>query len=137
MMSRFIQEITGQLGTFWKNRAEEEIKTLSTQISTDAIVEQDGAIKWKSNGQYLPDDLCEKLEYINYSFSRKATSNKRDEQVREQIQKYIKHSKDKKLSNEEKFEIDSAYEPETHVVNVLTEQTVYTTREKQRVRIRK
>ncbi len=69
-MTRFEREISGSLGAFWKKNAEEEVRKAVAKADSDATVEADGAIKWNSNGRYLMDDFCEKLEYAGYAFSR-------------------------------------------------------------------
>ena len=64
-MTRFEQEISGALGEFWKKNAEKEVKRVVEQADAEAAVESDGAIRWNSNGSYLMDDFCEKLEYAS------------------------------------------------------------------------
>ena len=61
-MTRFEREINGSLGIFWKKNAEEEVRKAVAQADTQATVDTDGAIRWNSNGRYLMDDFCEKLE---------------------------------------------------------------------------
>lgn len=124
-MTRFEREISGLLGTFWKKSAEDEIKKAVAQAYKEAVVESDGAIKWKSNGNYIPDDFCEKLEYAGYEFSRQATSDKRDVQVSEFIKNY---KKDKKtFTDEEKIELNANNKPGTEIVDVISCRT-YTTK---------
>ena len=117
-MTRFEREISGSLGAFWKKNAEEEVKKAVTQAEKDATVEADGAIKWNSNGRYLMDDFCEKLEYAGYPFSRKATTEKREKQVEEELAQYRKNHKG--FSQEELDEAREAFGEGTTVVNVLT-----------------
>lgn len=61
-MTRFEREINGSIGDFWKRNAQEEVKKAVAKADADATVEADGAIQWNSNGRYLMDDFCEKLE---------------------------------------------------------------------------
>lgn len=84
-MTRFMQEISGSLGTFWKEFAKEELRNLMSEVTVNAEIESDGAIRWKDTGNYIPDDYCEKLEYIGFKFSREATSNKRERQIIQMI----------------------------------------------------
>ena len=90
-MTRFEQEITGQLGEFWVRHAKEEVAKAVAKADELAIVEEDGAIKWSTNGSYIPDDFCEKLEYADYNFSREATRRTRDKQTKEFIEEYKKN----------------------------------------------
>lgn len=93
-MTRFEREISGSLGAFWKKNAEEEVKKAVAQAKKDATVDGDGAIRWNSNGRYLMDDFCEKLEYAGYPFSRKATAAKREAQTEEEFAQYRKTTED-------------------------------------------
>ena len=87
-MTRFQQEITGELGQWWKNHAEKEVERAVREADELAIVDSNGAIRWKSNGSYLMDDFCEMLEYAGYQFNRKATAEARNIQVVESLKNY-------------------------------------------------
>lgn len=117
-MTRFEREISGSLGDFWKKNAQEEVKKAVAQADKEAAVEEDGAIKWKSNGRYLMDDFCEKLEYAGYAFSREATAKKRDAQNAESLAEYRRNSRG--LSGEELAEARAAFGEGATVVNILT-----------------
>jgi hypothetical protein len=117
-MTRFQREISGQLGEYWKQSAQKEVEQAVKNANENTIMESDGSIKWKSNGNYIPDDFCEKLEYAKYFFSRKATAEKRDEQVSEFIKNYTNSKKD--LSQEEKIELDANNKPGTSIVDVIS-----------------
>ena len=117
-MTRFEREISGSLGAFWKKNAEEELKKAVAQAETQATVEADGAIRWNSNGRYLMDDFCEKLEYAGYAFSREATAEKREAQNAESLAEYCRN--DKGLTGEALAEARAAFGEGTTVVNILT-----------------
>lgn len=117
-MTRFEQEISGKLGVYWKSCAEKEVLEAVHEAESGAVVDEDGAIRWKSNGHYIPDDFCEKLEYAGYEFSRQKTSDKRDEQVSEFISNYRKNKKE--LSEEEKIELDANNKVGTVIVDVIS-----------------
>lgn len=122
-MTRFEREISGDLGAFWKKNAEEEVKKAVAQADTQATVEADGAIKWNSNGRYLMDDFCEKLEYAGYAFSREATAKKCKAQNEESLAAYRRNHNG--LGAKELAEARAAFGKGTTVVNVLTgEKTV-------------
>lgn len=94
------------------------MKKAVAQADTQATVEADGAIKWNSNGRYLMDDFCEKLEYAGYAFSREATAKKREAQNEESLAAYRRNHKG--LGAEELAEARAAFGKGTTVVNVLT-----------------
>lgn len=117
-MTRFEREISGSLGAFWKRNAEEEVRKAVAQADEKATVEADGAIKWSSNGRYLMDDFCEKLECAGYPFSRESTAKKRNVQDEESLAEYRRD--DKGLSGEALAEARAAFGEGTTVVDVLT-----------------
>ena len=59
-MTRFAREWNGELGAFWQKHAHEEAERLMSQRD-NIEVEEDGAAKWISSGNYLPADVVEKL----------------------------------------------------------------------------
>ena len=117
-MTRFEREISGSLGAFWKKNAEEEVGKAVAQAETQAAVDADGAIRWNSNGRYLMDDFCEKLEYAGYAFSREATAKKREAQDAENLAEYRRNNK--RLSGEALAEARAAFGEGATVVDVLT-----------------
>ena len=117
-MTRFQQEISGALGQWWKEQAEKELEDAVRKADADAIVESDGAIKWKKSGNYLMDDLCEQLEYAGYKFSRESTTKARDIQNSKFIKEYRKNYTGP--TEEELFEMRAAFGEGNTVVDVIT-----------------
>ena len=122
MTTRFQMEITGLLGDFWERHAKEEVEKAVRKATEDAIVEEDGAIRWKSNDRYLMDDLCEMLEYAGFVFSRKATEIKRDAQNDEFLASYRRNHR---TTEEEKREMRAAFGEGQVIVNVITGERIY------------
>jgi len=94
------------------------MKKAVATADSHATVDPDGAIRWNRNGRFLMDDLCEKLEYAGYGFSRQATAKKRDKQNEESIAEYRRNHKG--LSGEALAEARAAFGEGTTVVNILT-----------------
>lgn len=117
-MTRFEQEISGQLGGVWKKEAERELARLVEDARERATVEEDGAIKWNSNGKYLPEHCCERLEYAGFGFSREATKAKREIQNREFIEQYRKNQAEP--TEDELAEMRAAFGPGATVVDVIS-----------------
>ena len=90
-MTRFYKEISGGLGPYWQKDAAKRVHDYVEEATVQAEVDSNGAIRWKSNGNYLMDDYCEILEYADYPFSREATRVARDAQVAEQLAAYIEN----------------------------------------------
>lgn len=124
-MTRFQMEISGKLGDWWKKNAEKEVFEALECAKKDAIVEDDGAIRWISSGNYIPDDYCEKLEYGGYNFSRKATKIKNDKQQSEFAKEYKERMKNYKPSEEELYEMRCAFGEDTEIVNIITGQKIF------------
>ena len=121
-MTRFQKEISGQLGDYWQASAEQDVKEAVIDADKNAIVEDDGAIKWKSNDAYIPDDFCEKLEYAGYKFSREATAVKRNAQVQKELAQYRANYTGP--SDEEVAEMRAAFGEGETVVDVITGKTI-------------
>jgi len=128
-MTRFEQEISGLLdrqvaerkGTenthYWERSAKAEVEKAVKEANEKAIVEEDGAIRWKT-GSYLMDDFCEKLEYAGYAFSRSATREARDRQVSEELKAY--RSQKRGYSSEEIAEMRAAFGSGQVIVDIIT-----------------
>lgn len=125
MKSRFQMEISGELGPYWVNAAREEINKIQDLADTGAILkEKDGAVKWKSSGNYLPEDCVEKLSYTHFKFSPEATRKKRDAQTEQSLNAYRESRKNHSYSAEELFEMRAAFGAGTTVVDVITGQRI-------------
>lgn len=121
-MTRFEKEITGQLGAYWQQSAEKDVQEAVKHANEAATVDENGAISWKSNGSYLMDDFCEKLEFAGYPFSREATREARETQVAAELAEYRKNRR--APSAEELREMRKAFGAGTTVVDVLSGETI-------------
>ena len=124
-MTRFQKEISGEFGEWWKKNAEREVSEALNRVKTDAIVEEDGAIRWISSGNYIPDDYCEKLEYGGYNFSREATKIKNDKQQSKFAEEYRERMKNYKPSEEELYEMRCAFGEVVEIVDIITGQKIF------------
>lgn len=122
-MTRFEQEITGALGEWWKSHAEKEVQRSVQEADELATVDENGAIKWNSNGHYLMDDFCERLEYAGYNFSRETTAKARDLQNNAFIAEYRRNYQEP--TEEELFEMRAAFSEDATVVNILTGREIH------------
>ena len=113
-MTRFRKEITGQLGAFWQQSAEKEVQAAVESATKDATVDENGVIAWKSNGSYLMDDFCEKLEFAGFPFSREAA---RDAQVAAELAEYRRNYRGPSAA--EMDEMRSTFGEGATVVDVL------------------
>ena len=115
MMTRFAREWNGELGAFWQKNAHEEAARLLAQRD-NIEVEEDGAAKWKSSGNYLPADVVEKLTFAGADFfSAEATAKKREAQRAEFLANY-RHE----VTEEERSEMRAAFGPGATVVDIIS-----------------
>ena len=121
-MTRFEKEISGSLGQWWKNHAEKELAEAVVKANEEAIVEETGAIKWKSNDSYLMDDFCEKLEYAGYNFSREATKKAREAELSRFFEEYRRNYKEP--TEEEKAEMRAAFGEDAEIVDVIARKKI-------------
>ena len=109
MMTRFAREWNGELGAFWQKNAHEEAARLLAQRD-NIEVEEDGAAKWKSSGNYLPADVVEKLTFAGADFfSAEATAKKREAQTAEFLANY-RHE----VTEKERTEMRAAFRNRHH-----------------------
>ena len=117
-MTRFAKEWNGELGPFWHRHAHEEAQRLLSQRD-NIEVEEDGAAKWISSGNYLPADVVEKLLFAGADFfSAEATAAKREAQTAAFLDSYRRSYNGP--SEEEKAEMRAAFGSGATVVNVIT-----------------
>lgn len=121
-MTRFGREISGQLGEFWKNNAEKEVANAVRKATEGATVDENGVIRWNSNGSCIPDVFCEKLEYAGFKFSREATAEARAEETRKFIEEYRKNQGEP--TEEELAEMRAAFPAGSRVVDVISGRVV-------------
>lgn len=123
-MTRFGKEISGELGEYWVKNAKEEVSRLLKEADANIILEDSGAIKWKSSGNYVPDDCCEKLIYGGFAFDREATRIAREQQQKNFLDEYRKNMENHVYSEEELFEMRSAFGGGKTIVDVFTGKTI-------------
>lgn len=118
----FANEWHGLLGDFWYKNAHEEVERLYNQ-KDEMTIEEDGAVRWKSNGNYLPDDCMEKLEYapadLSNKISREATKAKREIQTKKFLEEYHEQMKHHVYTEEELKEMRDAFGAGATVVDVF------------------
>ena len=117
-MTRFEQELSGSLGAFWKNHAEEEIVKMQARVDNDKIrTNIGGGAFWNSNGNYLPQEAAEVLAHCDFPFSIEETKRAREAQTAAFLENYRMNHR---TSEEEKAEMKAAFGTGTTVVNVIT-----------------
>ena len=120
-MSRFSEELSGAHGEHWKKYAQDQIREcLNRYENGEIIIELDGAAKWLTNENYIPDDYCEIMEAAEIPFSREVTKEKRGIQTDKYLEEYRERNKNRVYSAEELYEMRAAFGEEAEIVDVLT-----------------
>lgn len=125
-MTRFERDLRGDFGTYWKKDAMRGIMNMRKKfLNNEIIIEDDGAVKWVSSNHYLPEDCVQMLEYALYGhkdpeISAEATRVKREAQEDEAIKAYRRAMRGHVLTDEERYEMESAFGKGSQVVDVLT-----------------
>ena len=122
-MTRFEQELSGNLGAFWKRHAEEEIAKMQARVDNDEIrTNIGGGAFWNSNGNYLPADCAEILSYTDFPFSLEETARAREAQTAAFLENYRKNYTGP--SEEEKAEMRAAFGTGATVVDIISGERV-------------
>ena len=133
--SQFVRDYMGFNGKGVENCAKDTVKFVQKQFFNNEIIfEGDGAMKWKSNGSYIPEDCAEAMAFIDMrgaseeqwalmrNASIDATAKKRDRQTQEFLESYRVANANRVLSDEERYEMQCAFGKGTSVVDVVTGQ---------------
>jgi len=100
------------------------MNTWLTNNIENIIVESDGAVKWKTSGNYLPEDTCKDLKEIGFKFNVEATAIKREKQVHEDLIAYKERMKNYVPTPEEMYEMKAAFGEGATVVNLISGKSI-------------
>lgn len=121
-MSRFVNELRGEFGSFWKNKAEEEIEKMSAEVANGQVTIDDDGVARNRIGRVLMEDQMEILSFTGWRFSEEATRKAREEEVAKSINARKKNVHES--SAEEMFEMRAAFGKGTKVVDVISGRTI-------------
>lgn len=117
-MTRFEQELSGELGAYWKASAEKELAKVKVDIENGAITIDEFGVARNKIGRVLMSDMLEKVAMVSDEVNVEATTNARDEEVTKSLNEYRKNYT--RPSEEEMFEMKAAFGTGTTVVDVIT-----------------
>jgi len=116
--TRFQQEISGELGEFWKEKAQEELSYLRAQLANGEITIDDKGVARNKVGRAVMSDMLEKLLLISDEINEEATKAAREDEVTASIEAY--KASYTGPSEEELAEMRAAFGRRQTIVNVLT-----------------
>lgn len=116
-MTRFKMELSGMLGEFWKQQAEQELRAVKSDLDSCRITIDGDGVARNCIGRALANDMLEKVEMVapdcvNVSATRATYAA----EAREAMKGYT----DRQPSDAEMHEMRSAFGSGATVVDVLT-----------------
>ena len=121
-MTRFMKELNGDLGAFWKAEAEKELARIKADLETGKITIDENGVARNCIGRALMDDMLEKLALVTDKADRSATEAARAAENAEFFEEYRRNRKPH--SAEEIAEMRSAFGAGTKVVDIITGETI-------------
>ena len=120
-MTRFMRELNGDFGAFWKAEAEKELGRIKADLDTGKITIDESGVARNCIGRPLMDDMLEKLALVTDKADVAATNAAREAEVAKELESY--RANKKPHTAEELAEMRAAFGPGTTVVNILTGET--------------
>ena len=116
-MTRFKMELSGMLGEFWKQQAEQELRAVKSDLDSCRITIDSDGVARNCIGRAIADDMLEKVELVSPDcVNVSATRATYAAEAREAMKGYT----DRQPSDEEMHEMRSAFGSGATVVDVLT-----------------
>jgi len=117
-MTRFQQELNGLLGVYWIKNANKTIAQVKSDFIKGAITIDENGVARNCIGRALMSDMMEVLETAGCltSYEKLATIAAREDEVG----KTISRMKIQKESEEEIYEMQTAFGKGTTVVDIIT-----------------
>lgn len=117
--SRFMQEIKGECGEFWKKDAQNRLERFKEEFKTEVNVEN-GVARWMSNNEVIPEEVAEIMEFGGCEFDRDATRVMRAKELDGFLSQYREAMEHYEPSDEDLAEMWAAFGEGAEVVNVIT-----------------
>lgn len=120
-MERLAKEYLGEFGAFWQKDAERQLEKFLDNLETGRmIIDENGSLRWKT-GNAVPVDIAELL-FVSGNIKEK-TVRSTEIANDEELKAAMKRMKNRRMTNEEKFEIEANFDKGTKMINVLTGET--------------
>ena len=121
-MTRFMKELNGDLGAYWKAEAEKELARIKADLEAGQITIDENGVARNCIGRALMDDMLEKLALVTDKADMSATEAARAAENAEFLEEYRRNRKPH--SAEEIAEMRSAFGAGTKVVDIITGETI-------------
>lgn len=117
-MTRFMEELNGLRGDFWKKEAEKELAKVKAEFEAGKITIDEEGIARNCIGRILMADMLEKLALVTDKVDIFATTKARDEQVHKELEEY--RATKRSYTEEELNEMRAAFGKGTTVRDIIT-----------------
>lgn len=117
-MTRFLMELSGKLGAYWKAEAEKELAAVKADLEAGRITIDDNGVARNCIGRVVMSDMLEKLSLVTDKVDAEATALAREADVEKELREYRTNSRP--YSAEELAEMRAAFGTGATVVDVLT-----------------
>ena len=117
-MSRFMREISGELGDYWKRSAEKELAKVQADLDSGAITIDQNGVARNRIGRVVMDDLLEKVMLLTDQISKEATQAAKATETEAALEAYRQHQSPP--SAEELAEMRAAFGNGTAVTDAIT-----------------
>lgn len=122
MKSRFLRDLNGDFGEFWKREAEKQIESVRTDLEDGKITIDEHGVARNHIGRVLMSDLAEVLSMVTSKIDLEATAAACDEEARRAIADY--RATKRPPTAEELAEMRSTFGPGETVVDILSGDTI-------------
>lgn len=101
-----------------------ELKSAEKSWNEEMYLDNDNIPRWKSNNHVPMADMLAMWKYLNKPFDYETTLMIREKEDKESLEKYRKRFENRKISEEEKYEMRSTFGEGTKVVDILTGEAI-------------
>ncbi len=117
-MTRFMMELSGKLGAYWKANAEKELEKVRNDLEAGLVTIDDKGVARNCIGRVVMSDMLEKIALVTDNVDVEATATARDLEVEKELMEY----RNNKLpySAEDVAEMRAAFGAGETVVDVVT-----------------
>ena len=117
-MTRFMQELNGNLGAFWQKEAQKELERVEADLAAKKITIDENGVARNCIGRVLMSDLLEKVALVTDKVDVEATEAARSAEVAKELESY--RTSKRAHSAEEKAEMRAAFGSGTKVTDILS-----------------
>ena len=117
-MTRFMMELSGKLGAYWKADAEKELAKVRDDLEAGLITIDDKGIARNCVGRVVMSDMLEKIALVTDKVDTDATAAARDLEVEKELEEYRRNSRS--YGAEDLAEMRAAFGAGATVVDAIT-----------------